>query len=184
MIIRSAQDIIKFIESDVWIMSLLAAVKTLDASDCWLAAGAIRNPIWAKLHGVEFTPETENDVDVIYFDKSDISRRSEEIYEARLKMLVPRVKWEVRNQARMHIRNGDAPYKDCFNALEHWAETPTAIGARIGNQGIELLAPYGVDDLLNLTVRQTPKFRHKREIYERRIKEKGWRQTWPLLDII
>ena len=165
-------------------MSLLAAVKTLDASDCWLAAGAIRNPIWAKLHGIEFTPETENDVDVIYFDRSNLSRAPEKTYEARLTTLVPSVRWEVRNQARMHMRNGNKPYKDCADALEHWAETPTAIGARIGDERVELLAPYGVDDLLNLTVRQTPKFRHKREIYERRIQDKGWRQTWPLLDII
>lgn len=165
-------------------MSLLAAVKTLDASDCWLAAGAIRNPIWAKLHGIEFTPETENDVDVIYFDRSNLSRAPEKTYEARLTAIVPTVRWEVRNQARMHMRNGNKPYKDCADALEHWAETPTAIGARIGDERVELLAPYGVDDLLNLTVRQTPKFRHKREIYERRIQDKGWRQTWPLLDII
>ena len=86
--------------------------------------------------------------------------------------------------SEMCIRDRDKPYKDCFNALEHWAETPTTIGARLGPDGLELLAPYGVDDLLDLIVRQTPKFLNKRDIYEQRIEQKGWRQKWPLLDII
>ena len=97
---------------------------------------------------------------------------------------MPTANWEVRNQARMHLRNNDKPYKDCFNALEHWAETPTAIGARLVLNQIELLAPYGVSDLLGLTVRQTPKFIHKRQIYYDRIEEKQWRSKWPLLTII
>ena len=69
---QSAEDIIKFIQSNDWIMNLLIAVKEIDEPDCWVAAGAIRNPIWAKLHGVEFNSDNENDVDVIYFDKSNI----------------------------------------------------------------------------------------------------------------
>ena len=181
---QSAEDIIKFIQSNDWIMNLLIAVKEIDEPDCWVAAGAIRNPIWAKLHGVEFNSDNENDVDVIYFDKSNISRLTEQTYEKTVTLSIPAVKWEVRNQARMHIRNGDDPYKDCSNAMEHWAETATAIGARIGKKGVELLTPYGVEDLLKLTVRQTPKIMHKGDMYKKRIEDKGWRKMWPLLDII
>ena len=181
---QSAEDIIRFIQSNDWIMSLLIAVKEIDEPDCWVAAGAIRNPIWAKLHGVEFHPDNENDVDVIYFDKSNTSRSTEQTYEKTLSVSVPTVKWEVRNQARMHIKNGDHPYKDCSHAMEHWAETATAIGARIGKNGVELLTPYGVEDLLNLTVRHTPKFMHKGDIYNKRIEDKAWHKMWPLLDII
>ena len=68
--------------------------------------------------------------------------------------------------------------------MEHWAETTTAIGARIGKKGVELLTPYGVEDLLNLTVRQTPKFMHKGDMYKKRIEDKGWRKMWPFLDIL
>ena len=181
---RSVEDIINFIQSDDWIMTLLTALKNINEPDCWIAAGAIRNPIWAILHGIKFFPEKENDVDVIFFDTSDLSYSKEIAYETTLKALVPTANWEVRNQARMHLRNNDKPYKDCFNALEHWAETPTAIGARLVLNQIELLAPYGVSDLLGLTVRQTPKFIHKRQIYYDRIEEKQWRSKWPLLTII
>ena len=123
-------------------------------------------------------------MDVIYFDKSNISRLTEQTYEKTVTLSIPAVKWEVRNQARMHIRNGDDPYKDCSNAMEHWAETATAIGARIGKKGVELLTPYGVEDLLKLTVRQTPKFMHKGDMYKKRIEDKGWRKMWPFLDIL
>ena len=181
---HSSEDIIKFIQSDDWMMTLLTTLKSVDEPDCWIAAGAIRNPIWAHLHGVKFFPEKENDVDVIFYDSSDLSLSKEVAYETRLKSLVPSANWEVRNQARMHLRNGDKPYRDCFNALEHWAETPTAIGARLVSDKVELLVPYGVTDLLGLIVRQTPKFITKKQIYDDRIEEKQWRSKWPLLTII
>ena len=182
--IRCIDDIVSFIESDDWIMTLLNAISRLNEPDCWLAAGAIRNPIWAKLHAIQFDPKTENDVDVVFFDKANISRSKELLYEKRLKFDVSLARWEVRNQARMHLRNNDDPYSDCFSALQHWAETATAIGARLNSEGVEILAPYGVDDLLNLTIRQTPMFMNKREVYNKRIKDKQWQSKWPLLNII
>lgn len=181
---RSVDDIISFIESDDWIMNLLRAVGHLNEADCWLAAGGIRNSIWAKLHGVQFDAPDENDVDVVFYDKSDCSRSKETSYENYLGSLVPMVKWEVRNQARMHLKNTDDPYRDCFNALEHWPDTPTAIGARLHLNQVEILAPFGIEDLVGLVVRQTPKFIQKRQIYEKRIEEKNWRKKWPLLTII
>ncbi len=180
---RHRDDIIDFIRSDGWIMSLLSAHQTLGAPDSWIAAGAIRNPVWAKLHGIAHKPELENDVDVIYFDSSP-PQDQEEVYRQQLKALQPEVNWEVRNQARMHIRNHDAPYRDSYHALEHWAETATAIGVRFNGDEIELLTPYGVDDLLGMIVRPTPKFTHKRQIYEKRISDKAWQKKWPRLTIL
>ena len=164
-------------------MSLLRAHQHIQEEDSWIAAGAIRNPIWAKLHNIAYRPDLENDVDVIYFNAAHDSAY-EEGYRKQLDSLLPNVNWEVRNQARMHIRNDDAPYKDCFHALEHWAETATAIGARLVSGKIELIAPYGVEDLLGLIVRPTPKFTRKLQIYESRIDEKEWADKWPRLDIV
>ena len=75
----------------------------------------------------------------------------------------------MKNQARMHLRNGDRPYRDCADALCHWAETCTAVALRLVGERLELLAPLGVDDLLALKVR--------------RLREKNWTARWPLLDI-
>ena len=93
------------------------------------------------------------------------------------------VPWSVKNQARMHLRNGDRPYRDCADALCHWAETCTAVALRLVGERLELLAPLGVDDLLALKVRPTAHFAGKPEVYRRRLREKNWTARWPLLDI-
>lgn len=178
---NSIEDIEQFIRSDPRIVSLLKTVSGIGLPDCWVAAGAIRNPIWSYLHGVPFDPAGESDVDVIYFDSENVSKNAEKIHETNLTALNDAVKWEVRNQARMHVKNSDQPYLDSSNALEHWPETATAIGARYVNGDIEIIAPYGVDDLLDLIVRQCPKFIGKRHIFEARIARKNWLEKWPEL---
>ena len=80
-------------------------------------------------------------------------------------------------------RNGDRPYRDCADALCHWAETCTAVALRLVGERLELLAPLGVDDLLALKVRPTAHFAGKPEVYRRRLREKNWTARWPLLDI-
>jgi uncharacterized protein len=96
-----------------------------------------------------------NDVDVIFFDPGDTRRERESDLEDRLREAAPGAIWSVKNQARMHRRNGDAPYRDTFEAVAHWAETATAIAARSRRGKIDVMAPHGVKDLLNLIVRPT-----------------------------
>ena len=59
----------------------------------------------------------------------------------------------------MHARNGHAPYRDVADALAHWPETATAIAARLGPAGVEILAPHGLADLFALLARPTPAHR-------------------------
>ena len=83
----------------------------------------------------------------------------------------------------MHARNGDAPYHSATEAMLHWPETATAVAARRhGLDGCDIAAPFGLDDLLNLILRPTPRFsREKRSVYEDRLQTKGWTVSWPLL---
>jgi hypothetical protein len=46
------------------------------------------------------------------------------------------------------------------------------------------MAPYGVDDLLNLIVRPTPFFGHKMDIYCERVMAKDWLARWPKLTMM
>lgn len=89
----------------------------------------------------------------------------------------------MKNQARMHTRNGDAPYVSAVEAMRYWPETATAVAARrYGLDGCEIGAPFGLDDLLNLILRPTPRFSsEKRSIYEGRLQTKGWTASWPML---
>ncbi|KGB52690.1 hypothetical protein FG91_03437 [Sphingopyxis sp. LC81] len=100
-----------------------------------------------------------------------------------LRLAEPSFAWSVKNQARMHIRNGDTPYSSSVDAMRYWPETATAIAARRqGLEGFEIAAPLGLDDLMNLVLRPSPHFSgEKRAIFEDRSQTKGWFTTWPLL---
>ncbi len=95
------------------------------------------------------------------------------------------VPWSVKNQARMHRRNGDAPYADTTDALRFWLETPTAVAIRIADDGgALLLAPFGIEDLLGMVSRPTPRGREKLSQYRQRMREKNWPARWPRVRIV
>ena len=83
----------------------------------------------------------------------------------------------------MHRGNGDPPYVDTANALRHWPETCTAVAVRSVASQIELLAPFGISDLVSLIVNPTPAFAHKIGAYRARVAQKQWAQRWPNLRI-
>jgi hypothetical protein len=145
---------------------------------CWVAAGFIRNAIWDQLHGRSAASWPVGDVDVVYWDPSDISPERDAAIEKRL-MACAEIPWSVRNQARMHERNGDAPYRSTEDAIRHWPETATAIAARYRGNRVEVLAPYGIEDLVNLLVRPTPAFACKQFVYRARITSEDWARRWP-----
>jgi hypothetical protein len=83
----------------------------------------------------------------------------------------------------MHLQNGDPPYANTEDALRHWPETCTAIAARSLEGRIELLAPFGIDDLVSLVVRPAPTFAGKIGVYRARVISKAWQARWPKLRI-
>lgn len=167
------------IEGDPWRMRILSQVHNLGLPDCWVAAGFVRNLVWDALHGLHRT--RLNDVDVIYFDPEEDGEGIDRV-SAALNVMNPSVKWEVKNQARMHLRNGDAPYTSSHDAMSYWPEFETAVGARLGADGqIELCAPFGVDGLM--AGRLTPNPRSGRQVFDKRVQTKRWLQMWPRLRI-
>ena len=83
----------------------------------------------------------------------------------------------------MHLRNGDAPYVSAAEAMRYWPETATAVAVRRNIQEeCEIAAPFGLDDLLGLILRPTPRFAgEKHPIYKERLRSKQWTVLWPLL---
>jgi len=164
---------------------ILTRVRDLALPDCWIGAGFIRDTIWALLSGSKKTGETANDVDVIWFDPMRAKAEFDAQIEQRLISVDPTVPWSVKNQARMHTRNGDEPYASCAHALSFWPETATAVAARLTEAGkIETLAPFGLQDLFDGVVRPTPRFRRdKLDLFEKRWREKKWLERWPFLRV-
>lgn len=165
-------------------MSILRAVEALKLNDGWVSAGLIRNKVWDVLHHRN-TPI--NDIDVIYFDRADVSWETEKSLEQKLETYLPNQPWSVKNQARMHLKNGFAPYTSSYDGVAHFTEIPTAIAVRLQNNELQVMAPYGLEDLFNKIVQPTPYFQKGSEfhfIYSKRMQEKAWNKTWKDLSII
>ena len=172
------------IASDRRRMDALRAVRDLGLPDCWVAAGFVRNRVWDHLHGHAASPLLD-DIDVVWFDGARCDAEDDAALERALRGRDGVLDWSVKNQARMHVRNGDAPYASAADAMRYWPETATAVGVRLGaGDAIEVAAPFGLDDLFGLTVRPTRRFaEEKQAVYVARIRAKDWLGRWPRLRI-
>jgi hypothetical protein len=161
----------------------LEALQSLNLPDAWIAAGLVRNAVWDERHGFPFSmPE---DIDLIYFDPSDATGAREAEIEAKLRALAPQLPWSARNQARMHGRNGHAPYRSSTDAMAHWVETATAVGVRLARDGsFQIAAPHGLGDLDDLILRPGPAYRQRLEVFHARQAQKRWLQRWPMLRMV
>ncbi|WP_338839710.1 nucleotidyltransferase family protein [Flavobacterium ginsenosidimutans] len=168
------------IVKDEQMISTLTRVKNLNLNDCWIGAGFVRNKVWDILHGQKTMKL--NDIDVVFFDESNISENLEKKIEHQLTQISPEDNWSVKNQARMHFRNNHPKYINTENAISHWPETATAVSVRLNpNDQIEILAPYGLYDLFNLIVKPTPNF--DLILFQKRVNEKQWKKQWENLKI-
>jgi hypothetical protein len=184
MAVLGASGVLRLIASDPWRLDVLRTVRDLELPDCWVGAGFVRALVWDHLHGYD-DPTPLDDVDVIYFDDDNTDKAEDRLYEERLADVLAQVPWSVKNQARMHRRNGDKPYRDTSDALCHWLETPTAVAVRMDDdEQLELLAPLGLDDLLAMRIVPTPHALNQRlSAYRERVLAKPWARQWPRVDI-
>lgn len=173
------------IRSSAFHIEALSAVRALDLPCGCIGAGFVRNLVWDMLHAFD-APTPLDDIDVICFDPGDLSEDTEKIHEARLAERMPGVPWSVKNQARMHLRNNDAPYEGIEHALRHWLEVPTAVAVRLNDADeLEIVSPFGLRDLFGLTIRPTPHARRaKPDSYTKRVTAKPWRDQWPQLTVV
>ncbi len=185
------KDIILLIQNDKWMMDVLKTVEALNLPDWWIGAGFVRGKVWDALHGYK-KKTLVPDIDIIYFDKKDFTKIEEKSYSTEkeieyqnaLSKIMPKIKWSVTNQARMHLFHSDKPYKDSKESLSNWVETATCIGVRLNRGKLTLIAPFGIGDLVGLVLKPTPKFNKNRNIFNKRIKEKKWLEKWSKLQIL
>lgn len=177
------QRLFALIRADREVMELLRLARALALPDWALAAGVIRARVWDHLTGRK-TPLALNDVDVIFFDAQDTSKAREAAIEAELAKARPDLDWQVRNQARMHLGRGVAPYLSTLDAMCDWLEVPTAVGLRLeADESFTLLAPFGLADLFALILRPTLAGKAKIDLYRERLAQKPWQKLWPELQL-
>ncbi|MBD7906710.1 nucleotidyltransferase family protein [Sporosarcina gallistercoris] len=172
------QKLKEIVMNDVRFISLLKAVEELHLPDSWICAGCLRNKIWDELDSIS-TPM--NDIDVIYFDEANTSKAREKRLESQLQVFIPSEPWSVKNQARMHEKNGSTPYQSSFDGVANFPETATAVAIRITNNELEVMAPYGLQDLFSKSVRPTPHYDKTSDlhsVYLERVSQKKWDELW------
>ena len=151
----------------------------------WLVGGGALRDLGPDGMHTGFDPAQVKDVDVAFFYSWDLSPARDEAAEAVLQSSRPDVRWDVKNQAAVHLwyesRFGVAvdPLISAADGVGTWPETATSVGLRLqADDQLEIVAPCGLDDLLGGVCRRNPR-RVTTEEYRRRLQRKNVAQRWP-----
>ncbi|SNT61309.1 hypothetical protein SAMN05421812_11361 [Asanoa hainanensis] len=158
-------ELTELVRSSPWLMAVLTAVRASNLPDAWTGAGAVRNLVWDTRFGTGFDPTGVRDVDVAFFDPTDLTRDRDRTATEALTALLPAVPWEATNQAAVHTwypaHFGGGPIPPLSSAAEAiatWPETATAVAVRLTAAGeLEVCAPHGLTDLLGGVWRRNPR---------------------------
>lgn len=174
--------VLGLLRADAELHAQLRLVREYAPRDACIGAGRVRNVVWNARVGVN---ELADDVDVVFFDPSDLDPGRDEALQARLQAAWPAVRWEVMNQARVHCwyrcAEGQAlaPWPSLSAAIASWPETATCIAARLDAQDVlQLIAPHGLHDLLHGVLRPSPTPADP-AAFAQRLAAKRWAQRWP-----
>ncbi|RQT37524.1 MULTISPECIES: nucleotidyltransferase family protein [Burkholderia] len=172
-----------------WFWPALVAVRTLNLPSWCIGAGAVRNLVWDSLHGLD-TPSALSDIDVAYFDSTDLSAERDATFQSLLAHTHPQFPWEVTNQAAVHtwfeatFGHAVPPFRSLEAAVASWPEYATAVGLTLlPDDSIKVTAPYGLDDLFAMVVRRNP-VRVSVATYRERVAQKQYRNRWPRAVIV
>ena len=112
-----------------------------------------------------------------------MTAESELRIEQELGRRLPGVPWSVKNQARMHLRNGDPPYRDTDGRHRALAGNPDG-DRRYGcatSDSTKLIAPFGTrGSACNMQLRPTPAgIRRAQCLSQTACEKKDWHRRWP-----
>jgi hypothetical protein len=185
MVLKNEQDIVRLVTNNDFMMQALKVAKSANLPNWYIGAGFIRNTVWDVQHG--YNPKHNyNDIDIGYFDGKNVSEKLDQKLSKDLSNKL-NANWEVVNQAYAHKYNNVPLYKSAIDGLAHWVETATSVAVTLDdNNQVKVIAPWGVEDLLNLKLRLVPYHvgnKYYEDIFKKRIKDKRWIERWPRLEI-
>ena len=177
------------VSGDALIHETLVRARNLGLPDWLIVSGALYNSVWNQLTG-KFSGYGIKDVDLFYFDDSDLS------YEAEDRMIAGAaavfaglpLPIEVRNQARVHLwypkkfGRSCPRYTSSSHSLRFFASRTHAVGVRYGADGqLELVAPFGLDDIFSFRI--TPnRVMDNQQTHE--AKGARAKENWPEISVV
>ncbi|ELD3372213.1 nucleotidyltransferase family protein [Vibrio cholerae] len=173
--------IVDLVRKDPVRFEALECVYQLELPQCYIAAGFVRNLVWDFLHR-NVKPTPLNDIDVIFFDADCVDSDYEKSLELKLLEQMPQINWQVKNQAKMHLQNGDDSYQSTLDAMSYWPEKETAVAVRkVEHDHYECISAFGFESLFQGLITHNPKRAYG--TFENRVKSKGRLVIWPNLRI-
>lgn len=171
------------------LMEVLTGLRDLSLPDHLLVAGAIYNEVWNVLTNRPSLTGV-NDIDVFYFDASDIGWDAEDrvIRAVAQRFAHLPLPVQVRNQARVHLWFEDkfgAPFSPLTSSSEmlgRYASKTHAVGARLSEDDrLEIVAPFGLDDLFSFRLTPNPVLDNRKAHTSKGARAKG---IWPELTVV
>ncbi len=186
-----AERLAEMLRASPRVMAVLECARDLDLPDPLLFSGAVYQTAWNALTGRPADYGIK-DYDLGLFDP-DVSWEAEDVWIRRVAAALPPPLYamvEVRNQARVHLWfharfGGDEPYPPLAStaeALERFVCPAFAVGARLGAEDLEIVAPFGLEDLFALRLRPNPHRRFDTATFVRVTASA--RARWPELTVL
>jgi len=150
-------------------MQALLAVQKLRLSSWCIGAGAVRNLVWDALHQVT-SPAAASDVDVAYYDATNLSAEQDTQLQEALASCLPGVPWEVTNQAGVHqwfeacFGHAVEPLRSLEEAVGSWPEYATSVGI--------FIRPDGSLQVISV------------ETYLQRVAQRQYAEHWPTVNVV
>lgn len=177
------------IRSQPVLMEVLVGLHDMALPDHLLVAGAIYNEVWNQLTGRPALTGV-NDIDVFYFDDSDIGWDAEDrvIKACDQRFAGLGLPVQVRNQARVHLwfeQKFGSPFTPLASSAEmlgRYASKTHAVGARLNADGVmEIVAPFGLDDLFSFRMVPNPVLENRAAHASKGARAKA---IWPELVVV
>jgi hypothetical protein len=177
------------IRSSPLLLEVLHGLREDGLPDHLLVAGAIYNLVWNRLTG---RPDLTgiNDVDVFYFDDSDLSYEAEDVVIRRLAARFADLPLpvQVRNQARVHLWFPQkfgvpfVPLRSSAEMMGRYASKTHAVGARLeADDTLTIVAPFGLDDIFSFRITPNPVLMNKPAHDAKGARAKS---VWPELTVM
>lgn len=180
-----------FIADEPVLMDVLTGLRDLAIPEGMLVAGAIYNLAWNRLtdrpplNGI-------NDLDVFYYDASDLSYEAEDAVIRRLAERFAHLPLpvQVRNQARVHLWFPEkfgitdfAPLASAEEMLGRYASKTHAVAARLTSAGdIDIRAPFGLEPIFGFRVVPNRALANNRKAHD--AKGARAKSVWPELTVL
>jgi uncharacterized protein len=164
----------------------LARARDWGLPDWWIVSGAIYNTVWNQLTG---RPDMfgVKDVDLFYFDEDRSYEAEDRVIREAARRFPGAPVVELRNQARVHLWYPDRfgqPYPQLTSsrqAIDLFASRTHCIGARLTDQGLDLYAPFGLDDIFSFRLTPNPALDNRATHHAKARRQMA---HWPELTLI